>query len=131
MDIRFFFVARYPKYKVVSIQQCPGQVARVCFSVDSAGAKDVFECLGAVPINGVQCEVLRSPPPAPMSSQVMLWPRNLVCMVMLEMLVSNVGPTCRMLAPVLVWSVWLSKSKSLVLLPLVGFVVKFCIVVNL
>ena len=60
-----FFVANYPDFKVVSIQQCPGRVAQVSFSKECVLAKEALERLGEVTIYGVQCFVLKSEPPPP------------------------------------------------------------------
>lgn len=54
--------------KVVSIQQCPGFIARVTFD-DEKGALAMFhyqEC-GSVVLNGVECEVISPPPTTPSS----------------------------------------------------------------
>lgn len=49
----------HPEFKVVSIQQCPGRIARVSSSTDSGAAKLTLEELGVVTIRGVQCPVIR------------------------------------------------------------------------
>ena len=58
-----YFVSTHPDCKVVSIQQCPGRVARISFSRECVSAKEALERLGEVPINGVQCLVLKSETP--------------------------------------------------------------------
>ena len=50
------------QHKVVSIQECPGLIARVTFTEHVA--KLFFEELGSVVLNGAECSV-RKPPPFP------------------------------------------------------------------
>ena len=58
-----FSVSNYPNFKVVSVEPCPGRVARVCFDKDCVSAKETLENLGEVTIHGVQCFVLKPAPP--------------------------------------------------------------------
>lgn len=51
-------------HKVVSIQECPGRMARVTFEAGGEASKDFFEERGVVAVNGVECQVIKPPPPA-------------------------------------------------------------------
>ena len=68
-----FFVNTLPNFKVVSIQQCPGRVARVTFDKDCVTAKDTVEALGEVTINGVRCPVLQPAPLPPRLQTVLVY----------------------------------------------------------
>lgn len=68
-----YFITNHPDFKVVSIQQCPGRVARVTFDKDCDSAKDTLEELGEVSINGVQCLVVRPEPPPPRLVNVIVY----------------------------------------------------------
>lgn len=57
------------QHRVVSIQECPGRIARVTFT--EGVAKFFFEEQGSVVLNGVECSV-RRPSPFPPSSLI-LW----------------------------------------------------------
>ena len=68
-----FFVNTYPDFKVVSIQQCPGFVARVTFDRESRTARQTIIDLGELTIDGVVCYVLRPEPPPPRTVNVLLY----------------------------------------------------------
>lgn len=57
----------------MSIQQCPGRVARITFDKECAAAKEALEELGEVTVNGVQCLVLRPEPPPPRLVNVLVY----------------------------------------------------------
>lgn len=58
-------------HKVVSIQECPGRMARVTFEAGGEASKDFFEERGVVLVNGVECEVIKPPPPV--STVIVYW----------------------------------------------------------
>ena len=68
-----FFLNKYPDFKVMSVQLCPGRVARVCFDKGCIDAKETLETLGEVTIHGVQCSVIKSAPPAPQVINVLVY----------------------------------------------------------
>ena len=68
-----FFANSYPDFKVASIQQSSGRVARVTFDKECIEGKEVIENLGEVTINGVQCLVLKPEPSAPASQNVLVY----------------------------------------------------------
>ena len=68
-----FFVNSYPQFKIKSIQQASGRVARVTFDKECVEAKETIEALDEVTIHGVQCLVLKPEPSAPRLQHVLVY----------------------------------------------------------
>ena len=68
-----FFVNSYPEFKIKSIQQASGRVARVTFDKECVGAKETIEHLDEVTIHGVQCLALKPEPSAPGLQHVLVY----------------------------------------------------------
>ena len=68
-----FLANSYPDFKVASIQQASGRVARVTFDRDCVSAKETREDLGEVTIDGVQWFVLKPEPSAPGLQNVLIY----------------------------------------------------------
>ncbi|PFX16500.1 hypothetical protein AWC38_SpisGene19218, partial [Stylophora pistillata] len=61
-------------HKVVSIQECPGRMARVTFEAGGETSKKYFEDEGKVIFLGVECPVVvPPPPPPPVTTVVVYW----------------------------------------------------------
>ena len=68
-----FFMNAYPNFKIVSIQLVPGRIARITFDRHCTAAKETVEELYEIPINGVQCGVIKSEPAAPSVQNVLVY----------------------------------------------------------
>ena len=68
-----YFKTEHPEFKVVSVQQCSGRVARVTVDKGCEAARPALEELGEVTIHGVQCFVLRPEPPQPRLVNVLVY----------------------------------------------------------
>ena len=68
-----FLANSYPDFKVASIQQASGRVARITFDRDCVDGKETIENLGEVTINGVQCLVVKPEPAAPQLQNVLVY----------------------------------------------------------
>ena len=122
-----YFKTEHPEFKVVSVQQCSGRVARVTVDKGCEAARPAHEELGEVTIHGVQCFVLRPEPPSLvwlmfwftntlMNFRTSLLPMLWINLVQLKRSSFSTGQIYPKFPPVPGLSVWWLRRKFLVFL---------------